>query len=108
MRLSVGNIPQVVLAYIEEDLLPKANPLQKLASVFIGTAVARQAEFWVKSNEKLFRNIELLDDEGIDLDATKDLAIEAFEKSGPVEILGVILNKDDVTTIYNIAKKYSK
>lgn len=108
MRLSLSNISDVIAAYLDEELLPKATPIQKWTTTFVGVAIAKQAQSLVQSHANTLRTIGILDDEGINIEEARDLALEAFAKSGPVEMSGVVFNKDDVPTIYNIAKKFSK
>lgn len=107
-RLPFANISDVIVTFIDRELMPKADKLQKFTTTFIGVAIARQAKSMVEANIDKYKFIGIADDESIDIDLTRDLAKEAFEKSGPLEIGGVIINKDDVSTIYNIAKTYSK
>ena len=108
MRLALSNISDVIAAYLDEELLPKGTPLQKWTTTFIGAAIAKQVQSFVESNKEKFEFISILDKDGIDIEGVRDLAIEAFTKSGPVEMSGIVFNKDDVPTIYNIAKKFCK
>lgn len=107
-RLPFANISDVIIAFIDQELMPKANELQKFTTTFVGMAIARQARSMIEANIDKYKFIGIADDESLDIDLTRDLAKEAFEKSGPLNVGGVIINKDDVSTIYNIAKKYSK
>lgn len=108
MMLPVANIPAVIVAFIEQDLLPKGNQAQRWMTVFMGAAIARQATTFVEAHKETLSFIGILKGDEIDIEAVRDLALEAFEKSGPVEIGGVVFNKDDVPTMYDIAKKLSK
>ena len=109
MRLSFSSISDVISHYLDEELLPKGSPLQKLTTTFVGAALAKQAQTLAERNKETLSLIGILTPEGeIDLEEVRDLAIQAFEKSGPVEVGGVIFNKDDVPTFYNIAKKFAK
>lgn len=108
MRLPIANIGDVIVTYIDQELMPKASPTQKWVTTFVGVAFARQAESLFKQHIDMCKTTGLADDETIDIEAVRDLALEAFGKSGPVNVGGVILNKEDVPIIYNIAKKYSR
>lgn len=108
MRLPLSTISDVIARYLDEELLPKGTPLQKLTTTFVGVGFARQAQSLVQSRADTLRLIGILDDEGLVIEEARDLALEAFEKSGPVEIGGVIFSKDDIPVIYNIAKKFAK
>ena len=108
MRLSLSSISDVIAHYLDEELLPKGTPIQKWMTTFMGVAVAKRAQTIVQNYADTLRMIGILDDEGIDLEEARDLALEAFGKSGPVEVSGIVFSKDDVPTLYNIAKKFSK
>lgn len=106
MRLPVNSISQVIAAFVEQDLLPKGTKLQQWATVFFTLALGQQAQTLVSS--PALRTLGLVDDEGIDIEKVRDLALEAFAKSGPLEVAGIILGREDVPVIYEIAKKYAK
>lgn len=108
MRLALSSISDVIASYLDEELLPKGTPWQKWMTTFMGAAFAKQAQTIVQSHIDTLRMIGILDDDGIDIEGVRDLAIEAFGKSGPVEVSGIVFSKDDVPTLYNIAKKFSK
>ena len=108
MRLPLDNIPQVIGSYIEEELLPKGSPVQQFTTVFFGMGFAKQAKRIIDDNADKYRMIGVLDDDGINIEEVRDLALEAFVKSGPITIAGVILDKNDVNVLYKIAKKHSK
>lgn len=106
MRLPIANISQVIAAFVEQDLLPKGTKLQQWTTVFFTIALGQQAQSLASS--PTFRILGIVDDEGIDIEKVRDLALEAFSKSGPIEVGGIVLGKEDVPTIYEIAKRYAK
>ena len=108
MRLALSSISDVIASYLDEELLPKGTPWQKWMTTFMGAAFAKQAQTIVQGHTDRLRMIGILDDDGIDIEGVRDFAIEAFDKSGPVEVSGIVFSKDDVPTLYSIAKKFSK
>lgn len=108
MRLPLSNVENVIVAYIDEELMPKATPPQKWITTFVGVAFARNASTLLESNSQILKSVGMIDNDGIDMERVRDYATEAFAKSGPVEVGGVILSKEDVPIVYNIAKRFAK
>lgn len=108
MILPVANVPNVISTFIDEELMPKGTNPQKLMTVFIGVGMCRYAQKFIDSNKEILKSIGILGDEGIELEELRDIALEAFTKSGPVELMGIVFDKEDVPIAYEIAKKFSK
>lgn len=108
MILPVSNVSNVISTFIDEELMPKGTSSQKLMTVFIGVGMCRYAQKVIESNKDMLKSIGILNDEGIELEELRDIALEAFTKSGPVEVMGIIFDKEDVPIAYEIAKKFAK
>lgn len=108
MRLPAASIGDVIIAYIDEELMPKATKAQKFTTTFMGVALAKQATSILDANIETCKFIGIVNDDGIDIELVRDLALEAFEKAGKVEIFGVVFNKEDVPVLYDIAKRFAK
>lgn len=109
MLLPVANIANVIVSFVEQDLLPKGSNSQRWLTVFIVTGMVKQVEVIVEQHKNTLKMIGVLNDQNeVNVEELRDLALEAFSKSGPVEIGGIVFDKEDVPTIYEIAKKFSK
>ena len=108
MILPVANVPNVISTFIDEELMPKGTSAQKLMTVFVGVGMCRYAQKVIESNKDILKSIGILNDEGIELEELRDIALEAFTKSGPVEVMGIIFEKEDVPIAYEIARKFAK
>lgn len=109
MLLPVANIANVIVSFVEQDLLPKGTNPQRWLTVFVVTGMVKQAQVLVEQHKDTLKMIGVLNDQNeVNVEELRDLALEAFSKSGPVEIAGIIFDKEDVPVMYEIAKKFSK
>lgn len=109
MLLPVANVANVIVSFVEQDLLPKGNNPQRWLTVFIVTGMVKQTQSLVEKHRDMLKMIGVLNDEDeLNVEVLRDLALEAFNKSGPIEIGGIVFDKEDVSTMYDIAKKFSK
>lgn len=108
MRLPIEKIGEVLAAWVDAELMPKASGLQKVGTVMASLALARRAPKIAESYAPALRMLGVLDEAGgIELDALRSLAAEAFAKTGKVTVAGVIIGQEDIQTIYETAVRFA-
>lgn len=108
MTLPLNQVGAAIAAWIDAELAPKATGLQKLATVMAGLALAKRGEALMAQYAPTLDMLGITDSGGgIDLDAARNLAQEAFARVGNVTAFGVVFDAGDVETAYKIAQKFS-
>ena len=83
--------------------------LQKVGAIMIGTVAAQKAGQMVQQHAPVLKFADVMDEAGmIDLDKAYVLAKDAFQKSGKVSVMGLLLDDGDVEIIHEIAKRYAQ
>lgn len=110
MVLPVANLGAVVAQWIEAELLPKATGWQKVATIMAGVGVANNAAVYLQQYIPTMQVLGFADAEGnINIDSVHAAAKAAFKEVGKVVLPGgVIIDADDVESMFGIAKKYAK
>ena len=108
MILPVADVSNVISEFIDQELMPKGTKLQKFTAAFVGLIMCRQAQAFIDSHRDTLETIGILNKNGINLEDLRDITLEAFEKSGSVEVAGIIFEKEDVPVAYEIARKFAK
>ena len=109
MILPVDKAGEALAAWVDAELVTKASGLQKLATVMATIAIARRGEAIVAEYASILSMLGITDSTGgIDIDAARELAMQAFERTGKITAFGVILGPQDVESIYETAKKYAQ
>lgn len=105
MKLSVGDLDKVTAAWLDEVLLPKSNPIQTAMIMFA----------YMQTKDKMIKTIAPFldaDENGLfDLDKVKTSAQAAVEKAGGRLVIPVInyaFDADDLTRLFDIAKRFAK
>lgn len=111
MKMSPTDIPALVGAFVDQEIAPKASGLQKFmayAGVFAVQAKAGQI-MQHPGFRGMLEQSGALDDAGmIDVDYLHNMAKFAMEKAGTVNVAGLVLNTDDVETLYALAKSFAR
>lgn len=108
MLLQPDKIGPAIAAFFDGEIMPKAVGIQKLTLALAGVGLARQGAILAKRYAEVLRMIGVADADGnIDIDVARDLAVEAFAKSGKVQAMGFSFGPDDVEIAYEIAKKFA-
>ena len=108
-KMSVEHVADVLATYLDEQIAPKAQGLQKLGVYITGIAIARQSGQIARQYAPLLQTLGLLDDgQNIDIEAVADMARQAMGKMGnKVAAMGLIFDTSDIDILAGIAKKYA-
>ena len=108
MILPIDKIGEALAAWVDAELVPKASGLQKFATVMASLAIARRAPGIIAERIGELRALGLADEAGnILLEAMRDLAAEAMEKTGKITVAGIILGPEDIRSLYDAAAKFA-
>lgn len=109
MILPIDKAGEALAAWVDAELVTKASGLQKLMTVMATISIAQRGEAVVSEYAAILNMLGITDKSGgIDIDAARELAIQAFERTGKITAFGIILGPEDVESIYEIAKKYAQ
>lgn len=108
-KLDPNHVGTILSAYLDQEVIPKATGLQKVGAIMVGTIAAQKSGQMVKQYTPALKFADVMDEAGmIDLDKAYTLAKDAFQKSGKVPVMGLLLDDGDVEIIHEIAKRYAQ
>ena len=109
MRLPVEKTGEVLAVWVDQELLPKSSgSLQKAATVLGSLVLAKKAPVKIAENKTMLEFADLLDESGrIRLEELRDLANEMIQRTGKLQIAGIILGQDDIASIYETATRFA-
>lgn len=112
MKMSPGDVPALLGAYVDQEVAPKASGLQKFgayAGVFV---VQNRAAHLLQDPKikKLLASSGALDEAGLlDVDYLHNMAKFAMNKAGgTVTVAGLILDGNDVESLYKLAQSFAR
>lgn len=109
MKMSLGNIPALIGAYVEQEVVPKANGLQKVMSYLAVPVIGAQAQQMFTQYKPALSALGALTDDGmIDLDVLYPRLKDAVHKAGKVPVMGIIFDESDVDKLNAIAQQYAQ
>lgn len=107
MNVNMEQIHAGIIRFIDEELAPRANGLQKFMLYFAVPSLSNilNNKFEQLRVSGLFNDV-LTEDGLIKLDEVYNRAAAAMQKSGKILIpqLGYLADADDLTRLYNIIK----
>ena len=108
MKIAVADAPIVLVDYMEKHVLSKAAGLQKFAVGAAMFGLAHRAQGLV-TNPQLVSTLKTLgvvgEDDLLDMDYARDMALDAMQKSGgKLPLMGYVLDASDIEAIYECAK----
>lgn len=109
MKVSTQDIPAIMAQYIDSQVAPQANGVQKFGIYSLMYAVNNKMTDIVTRYSPIMKMVGIMDDSGvIDLEYTHGMAADAMSHAGKVNVLGFLMDSSDVEAIYNIAQRYGK
>ena len=109
MMLPVANIGKVLSLFVEKQVLPSAsNPWQIAGTVFVGTALAHRGSNISDSAKSALQMLGVMKDDLIDVEFAYELAKEAINRVGILNIFGVDFDASDLDALHTIAKSQSR
>lgn len=98
------SLPQVskgIATFIENELIAHANGKQKFLLYFAIPQIPHKVEELFKQYKDNMLIRDFIKPEGIEIDELYRTSKEAINKSGNIELLGIILNEQDVDKLYS-------
>lgn len=106
--ISGQNLGLALGEYLEQELVPKANGLQKVILYMAIPVVTAQAQTILDKYKPALSILDsLTENDMVDLDKLYPRLKDAVHKSGKVTIMGIIFDETDVDKINAIAQKYT-
>lgn len=97
-------LPQVskgIATFIEQELIVHANGKQKFVMYFLIPQIPHKVEELFREYKDNMIISDFIKPEGIELEELYRTSKEAINKSGNIELFGIILNEQDVDKLYS-------
>lgn len=98
--VSLPQISKGIATFIEQELIVHGNGKQKFVMYFLIPQIPRKVEELFRQYKDNMLISDFIKPEGIDIESLYRTSKEAINKSGSVELLGIILNEQDVDKLY--------
>lgn len=107
-KISIDDIGNVLSAYAEQNILPKATGAQKFFTAIAVAALADQSKTLAAAYKPMLEMIGVSHGDFIDITKLHDYAHKAFSKTGKFQYMGIIFGPDDVDAMLDIAERYAQ
>lgn len=111
MKMSPGDVPALIGAYVDQEVAPKASGLQKFGA-YAGVFVVQNRAAHLLQDPKIktmLASSGALDEAGLlDVDYLHNMAKFAMSKAGTVTVAGLILDTGDVEALYKLAQNFAR
>ena len=109
MKMTTQEIPLVMAEYVDSQVAPKANGMQKFGTYAMLYVVNNKLPEIVTRYTPIMRMTGIMDDAGaIDLDYVHSMAADAMSHAGSVNVLGFNMDGTDVESLYAIAQRHGR
>ncbi len=98
--VSLPQISKGLITFIEQELIIKATGKQKFMMYFLIPQIPQKVEKLFNDYKRNMLIDTFIKEDGIDLDLLYTTAKSAIQKSGNIELLGIIFNEEDIDKLY--------
>ncbi len=98
--VSVPQVSKGLITFIEQELVAQATNKQKFMMYFLMPQIPQKVEQLFKEYKDNMLISDYIKPEGIDLDGLYKASKVAINKSGNIELLGIIFNEQDIDKLY--------
>lgn len=108
MVVSINQIQNGVLSFIENEIAKKAVGIQKFATYFFMIAYADKVTNFITTLQEnpMIKPLEIFTDSGnVDVDRLYNFAKQAIQKSGQITFAGIIFNESDIDKLYEYIRR---
>lgn len=98
--VSLPQISKGLITFIEQELIVHGNNKQKFLMYFLMPQIPHKIEQLFDQYKDNIILSDFIKAEGIDLNSLYKVAKEAINKTGSIELLGIILNEQDMEKLY--------
>lgn len=107
-KMSIDDIGNVLSAFAEQNILPKATGAQRFFTAFAVAALADQSAALAKAYKPVLEMVGVVHGDFLDIAKVQEYAQKAFTKTGKFQYMGIIFGPDDVDAMINIAERYAE
>ena len=109
MKLDPQNIPLVMAEYVDAQVAPKANGVQKFGVYSMLYAVNNKMPEILQRYAPIMKMTGIMDDAGvIDVEYLHNMAADAMSHAGAVNLMGFVMDSTDVESLYAIAQRHGR
>lgn len=106
-KISAENLGLAVGSYLETELVPKSNGIQKVGLYLAIPLMQCKAQDLYRQYAPVLEFMECLEEDGLlNLDSLHQQLKAAVGKTGKVSLLGIVFDEDDVEKVYTAALPY--
>lgn len=103
--VSLPQISKGITTFIEQDLIVHGTSKQKFIMYFIMPQIPQKVESLFNQYKDNIIVSDYIKENGIDIDGLYRTSKEAINKSGNIELFGIILNENDLDKLYTYISK---
>lgn len=109
MKLDPQNIPLVMAEYVDSQVAPKANGMQRFGVYSMLYAVNTKMPEILQRYAPIMKMTGIMDDAGvIDVEYLHNMASDAMSHAGSVNLMGFVMDGTDVESLYAIAQRHGR
>ena len=108
MKATIQQIERGIQRYVEMEIAQKAVGAQKFMTYFLMPQIPKKIEELFSKHKDGIVLKEFLDENGnVDVDRLYNDSKNAIQRSGQIEMFGIIFNETDIDKIYDYIKRTS-
>ena len=109
MKISTQDIPLIMTEYVDSQVAPKANGMQRFGVYSMLYAVNNKMPEILQRYAPIMKMTGIMDDAGvIDVEYLHNMAADAMSHAGNVNLLGFVMDGTDVESLYAIAQRHGR
>lgn len=110
MLVNIDKVPEILIKYVDQVLVPKVQGQGSLLAFGVGASryiLPTLAQAKLTESFPVLQQLGLITEDGLlDLENIEQAARSGLKVSGKLEILGYYFDEADVTSLVQIAKEY--
>ena len=109
MKIATQDIPAIMAQFIDSQVAPQASGLQKFGSYAMLFVVQNKMPEIITRYTPIMQMTGIMSEDGmIDLEYLHNMASEAMNHAGKVNLLGYLMDASDVESLYAIAQRLGR
>lgn len=104
MIVSIEQVQNGVVNYIDNEVIPKASSAKKFAICFVTPIIKHKVAVYIDKSRNLLP--ELFDENGnVVIDKVYNYSKDAIRRSGQIEVYGMVFGETDIDKLYTCIKQ---
>lgn len=109
MKITMQDIPAIMAEYVDAQVAPQASGMQKFGVYSLLFVVNNKMQEIAQRYTPVMRMTGIMDEAGtIDIEYLHNMASEAMNHAGTVNLLGYVMDASDVESLYAIAQRHGR